>query len=104
MIEGRRKVRRRVLRVMAMAVRQEYNGKGLAMQAMQRVQARIGEGMVKVGGGAMRTGRVQGQSAGGGYSLVAAGLKSCMQREGGRWAIQSVGMAWHWRELEVEIR
>ena len=52
MFEGSRmRVKRRVFQVMAMAVRQGYRGKGLARQTMQRVQARIGEEVVRMGGG-----------------------------------------------------
>ena len=52
MAEGRRKVKRRVFQVMAMAVRQEYRRRGLARQAMQRAQTRIGEEVVRAGAGA----------------------------------------------------
>ena len=40
--EVRRRVRRRVFQIRAMSMRQGYRGRGLAMQAMQRVQMRIG--------------------------------------------------------------
>ena len=54
----------RVFDVTVMVVRQEHRGRGLARQAMQMVQARLGEEVQE-----------------GSYSLR-AGLKSCMQREG----------------------
>ena len=41
--EGRPKVKRRVFDVTVMVVRQGYRGRGLARQAIQRVQTRIGE-------------------------------------------------------------
>ena len=74
MTEGRRKVKRRVFQVMAMAVRQKYRGRGLARQAVQRAQARMREEV-------MRAGQEHGEGAAGGYSLV-AGPKSCMERDG----------------------
>ena len=73
--EGRPKVRRRVFQVTAMVVRQGYRGQGLARQAIQRVQTRIGEEVMGVNGGARR------KEQRGGY-IVAVGLKSCMRREG----------------------
>jgi hypothetical protein len=73
--EGRRRVKKRVIQVTAMAVRQGYRKRGLARQTMQRVQARIGEEVARTGGGK------SGESTDGGYSLV-AGLKHCMQSEG----------------------
>ena len=101
--EGRRRVKRRAFQVMAMAVRQEYKGRGLARQAMQRVQVRIGEEVVGMGGGKMRTGQGHGKSADGGYSLV-AGLKSCMQREGvGLYRAlgwSGTGESWEWSSDE----
>ena len=102
-LEGRRRVKRRVFQVMAMAVRQEYRARGLARQAMQRVQARIGEEVVRMGGGKMRTGQGRGESADGGYSLV-AGLKSCMQSEGvGLYRAlgwRGTGESWEWSSDE----
>ena len=102
--EGRRRVKNlRVFQVMAMAVRQEYRGKGLARQTMQRVQARIGEEVVRMGGGKMRTRRGCGESADGGYSLV-TGLKSCMQSEGvGLYRAlgwRGTGESWEWSSDE----
>ena len=70
---------------------------------MQRVQARIGEEVVRMGGGNMRTGQGRGESADGGYSLV-AGLKSCMQSEGVGLYIalgwRGTGESWEWSSDE----
>ena len=70
---------------------------------MQRVQARIGEEVVRMGGGKMRTRRGRGESADGGYSLV-AGLKSCMQSEGvGLYKAlgwRGTGESWEWSSDE----
>jgi hypothetical protein len=96
--EGRRKAKRRVFQVMAMAVRQEYRGRGLARQAVQRVQARMRDPEeVK------RAGQGHGGGAAGGYSLV-AGLKSCMQRDGvGLYRAlgwRGTGESWEWNSDE----
>ena len=62
--KGRRRARRRVFDATVMVVRHEHRGRGLARQAMQMVQTRLGEEVQE-----------------GSYNLR-AGLKSCMQREG----------------------
>jgi hypothetical protein len=70
--EGRRRVKRRVFKVRAMAVRHECRRRGLARQAMLRFQARI-EGLVALDMLRQRERSIRE------YSLV-AGLKSCMQK------------------------